>query len=787
MNTRRFSRKCTGFVVAVLTVLCAVGCADEPFDGHTGRSATGAQPVRLTVSCAPMHSVADTRSAPVERTWQEGDKIHIWTEFDIEGGETKKTYACYTYTLTDDWQPANALEDNLMWPIGSTRGRFTAYYLSGLDGRLSDQDAPEFQLGDIAEGGDPLKAEYEGTYGHSVALDFRHLCTHLTVADVKSDISDVYWLFSGEGQDDFPNAYKLTYDKENGLKFEFTKDNDYMTGTSHYVSRKRPDKALTTVDFYLAQEQQQEGGVKYKYGNSQLTYRFGNAYLSFQDFKQLDNLEAGWHYEFSINNQLGIVPVAPTEFPDEPDPKDLELEVDIPTLLEGMRDGTDVYDTKNETLVFKADGEAIPYLLHDVNFRKFNPQDYIEGRGQYEGQPHPNWQLPIFKATLNGNYHSFVDVAFPIFDKIDGGQIDNLAIRDSECEMTHDKFAGVDTNKMRGSLNGGSNSDFGLLCFELNGQISNILVENVSIEVDMGYKEGVGNQVNNIGGLAGWIQSDFIGEGVASVSDIDFRGAVKLNVNASDGLSASQDCYVGILAGQCANGVDGIVCTKSPDSQDARCTVTCGFQTRSNICLGGLVGKLSSEMQRVAFAVKVDASELVSGQAYVGGMVGYMSNESAHAGSLTNSSAGVEVSGGTVQSIDAVTYSHCETGGIAGRIHAVTVSEVQVTGSVVGGAEAKADEDNGKRFNYATGGAFGYVSGNELSVVKGCNSQVTVTPAMLATQNVWGNSTGGFVGLSESKDEEALSAEGNTARPQGGMNFVGRVDPEPAASGGKSN
>ncbi len=134
------------------------------------------------------------------------------------------------------------------------------------------------------------------------------------------------------------------------------------------------------------------------------------------------------------------------------------------------------------------------------------------------------------------------------------------------------------------------------------------------------------------------------------------------------------------------------------------------------------------------------------------------------------------MSGGTVKPVNTTTKAHAYAGGIAAQVSAATCDDIFIAGSVKGGTETEAVTQNSQMINYATGGAFGYVTHVEASDIKNCNVEnTTVTAAVLLTQGI-GNDTGSFVGLCNGVTEEQLKAAGNTASssPQ----FVGKVEAE---------
>ncbi len=761
-----------GRMMAMAAVLYAAACTDDRLMGDYGggTAATEATPVRFEIDCEPLYSV--TRAAPKLKEWKDGDKIQIQAQFTGSGidGTDEKQYGCYKYVDDNgdgDWIP-DTDGDLIVWPVGSESGTFKAYYLAGANGRISEGQSVNFVLGDIQEGEDPLHAESNLEYGHSVSLNFRHLCTHLTLTDVKTDHSEGYWLYGKTGTE-IPNACKLGYTSVGGLAFEFTNSEECRTSGGeeghYYISRQRNGDG--SVDFYLAQEKKEDGSFKYAYGDCELAYRFNHPYLSFTGITSLDSLEVGTHYELSIEKQLGIVPQPETEFPVNPE-TDLG-NVDIPVLLDGIVHGMDVRDDKGN-VVLKSEGELHPTLMRDVDFKNFNPMDYIEGTGAYDGQPHPEWKLPVLGGIFDGNYHSFLNVAYPVFDKIEG-EIYNLAIRNSTCDITVEDIKKMESLHIRGSESLNVMTDFGLLACAVNGYLDNLLLEKIvmTVHLDNTLSGNTQNRTYRIGCLVGNQETSATDIGTA-IGKVELRDEVKLTVTTDEGeLDEVQDCYIGTLVGQSGALIDEVTST-------GKCTLTVPLKGESTVYAGGLVGRATSTVRNVTLDVEVDCSGLHVLQAYAGGLIGELVNETSGRGTLENCIAGIAVTGGTARPVNNTTYAHAYTGGIAARINSATCSEVTVTGSVTGGTETEAITEYNNMINYATGGGFGYITGGGSTTITGCKALTTVSKAVLQTA-VENNDTGNFAGLS---DIPATGLEAsNSATENVGLEFVGRVGSEP--------
>ena len=820
-----------GRVLAACAALFAAACDDRLPEASDARTATEPTPVHIEVSRTALRAVSDaaTRTAPSVREWQEGDAIQITAVFkgkDITDKNSKQQYCCYKYNSTlDEWEP-DVPVNKLMWPVGVESATFTAYYVEGIKGAFSGGTEVRdtvFLLGNIEEGSDPLYCKLTDVqYGASVHLNFQHLCTHLTLADVKTEISDIYWLYGNAGTEasasEIPNAYKLEYDAAaNKLKFSFVESLksttggsvDKLTGEHYVVSRKRSvDKdGSGWVDFYLAPSTKSEGETRepdatYTYGkNCKLNYVNNHPYLSFTS-DELDTLKAGIHYELSVERNTGIVPEPQTDFPDKPG---TELGyVHIPDLLAGIVSNSDVTD-ESGNLVLKSTGEAYPRLLRDVDFKKFNPMDYIEGTGAFEKGaassdvpddekgyrgPHPDWKLPRMSGNmLDGDYHSFLNVAYPIFYSVENAEIYNLAIRQSTVDITVSEIQRMDNLKIQGegTTGGSGNKIFGILACTLSGKVSGLLLDDVSMTVHLDEQllpDASSGVTYFIGCVAGQ-QSASTQGGAILIENVELRGNVSLTVQ-TDGeggkLNNCQDICAGVIAGQSGADINGVTCAESrlTDSPvSGKCTLNLPIHSDANVKAGGLAGKEVMTMEGASVDVVVDASRLNAAQCYIGGLVGEIVNESTSFGKLLDCTANVAVTGGISHAINTVTYAYSYCGGIAGKASHVEITGIDIRGNVCGGTETVAQTSYTTMMVFATGGGFGYVS--EESKLKDCRAWVGVTGPTLLTEGVPDNHTGRFAGMANAAYVE--DTDGNQARASDVYPFVGAQKSEPTPGG----
>lgn len=825
----RFYVKWFGRALAVCAALFATACDDRLPEASDAGAATEPTPVHIEASRVSLRAAsgAETRTAPSVGEWQDGDAIQITALFSgekVKEADTKQ-YCCYKYNSTlDEWEPD--LSKGLYWPVGVESATFTAYYVEGLTSAFSDgtEGGAVFLLGDIKEGKDPLYCKLTDVgYGESVHLNFGHLCTHLTLADVKTDMSDIYWLYgkagATESSAEIPNAYRLKYNPaDKTLDFSFEESLASTTGgvveelgEGHYVvSRKRVvdgDGKKGWVDFYLAPSAKGDGetreeGKTYTYGqNCKLNYVNDHPYLSFTS-DELNTLNAGIHYELSVERSTGIVPEPQTDFPDTPGAT--SGYVHIPDLLDGIVNNKDVTDATGQ-LVLKSSGEAYPRLLRDVDFKEFNPMDYIEGKGAFEKGassdvpddekgyrgPHPDWKLPRMSGNvLDGDYHSFLNVAYPIFYSVENAEIYNLAIRQSTVDITVSEIQRMDNLKIQGegTTGGSSNKIFGILACTLSGKVSGLLLDDVSMTVHLDEQllpDASSGVTYFIGCVAGQ-QSASTQGGAILIENVELRGNVNLTVQtdgAGGKLNNCQDICAGVIAGQSGANINGVTCAESrlTDSPvSGKCTLNLPIHSDANVKAGGLVGKEVMTMEGASVDVVVNASQLNAAQCYIGGLVGEIVNESADFGKLLDCTANVAVTGGISHAINTVTYAYSYCGGIAGKASHVEITGIDIRGNVHGGTETVAQTSYTTMMVFATGGGFGYVS--EESKLKDCRAWVGVIGPTLLTEGVPDNHTGRFAGMANDTYEE--DTNGNQARASGAYLFVGAQKSEPTPGGG---
>lgn len=165
-----------------------------------------------------------------------GDVIHVQSEF-LNKDKTQVIETRYTalqYVEEGKWEPMG--NGRFAWPDDAEYGRFTAYYIHGSTGALTDyyneddsETATMQRFSDLVDGTDPLVSVTEELYGHTVTLKFEHMLTHLTIIELDAGIEDelVFTVDSKKAAEfnnaKFCNAFQIKLNSEtNKIEIEYT-------------------------------------------------------------------------------------------------------------------------------------------------------------------------------------------------------------------------------------------------------------------------------------------------------------------------------------------------------------------------------------------------------------------------------------------------------------------------------------------------------------------------------------------------------------------------------------
>lgn len=656
------------------------GCQDDTWmEGRTDREQNGEVPVEFIMELPQNGLLTRAEGGELvevgEKTeFEEGDIIQIVGNFYSGMEDTEKdvtlvsSVCCYlTYAPGSDGGPGkwvNNTERPLYWPFESEWATFSAFYYPQYNGLIEPGASTEAVLLEALEiNTDPLRAESieKIEYGQAVKLEFQHACTRLILTDVEEVLNGSYdklWLTVADDDSKKTNAFKLHVKEETlqtatGGEGKVTEnENKELAFELEWVAETVPGQSTTSIGGKKYKITTQEGTGEEKkafvfflspgdYSDVSLTRRLGRSLLSWKGINELNNLQTGKSYTLSLKDMSGNIIIDENddwwreEEEDYVNAKDFKLQ----DFLDALAAGTAYSFDKNgkKVQVLEEDGNSV-YLLKGVDFndeRDFTPVDLNSG------------------ITFDGNGYFFKNVKRNIF-KATNGKIQNLGIKDSRLEQVQLE----------------ENANVGLLAREIKGEIAELRLENVGIEISSIASSS--DNIFSVGVLGGQTKAD--------ISGIEIEG---LEVVVNETQIEKGTLYLGGLVGQLGDGkkIDGVSISGAE-----RITITNKLTAQTgNIYTGGLAGTSAGNILNSNIRADVDASQANGGVVYTGGLVGQMRGSQAGEEHIQvrNSMNEGSVKGGTCHrdQDEDESRGHSSTGGLVG--YALSKSDIQ--GCVVSG------------------------------------------------------------------------------------------------------
>ena len=194
--------------------------------------------------------------------------------------------------------------------------------------------------------------------------------------------------------------------------------------------------------------------------------------------------------------------------------------------------------------------------------------------------------IPEFKGTLDGNGYTIKNLAYPLFDKVDGATITNLKIERANLVTT--TAHGVLANSINKSTISNvlidivSKKDSAGVFGSIGGTIEGSTIENVKAS---GLSIGIAGTNQQIGGIAGVLRNSTIKNSYANgtfTGGWNYRGGLVGNITAP---STIENCYSKVSI---TSGYDG----------NLACGIACGgegkFINNVSLSTGGIVNKIAS-------------------------------------------------------------------------------------------------------------------------------------------------------------------------------------------------
>lgn len=730
--TEKMSITVKHIIFLMLLLPFAAGCADSlSLDERPAGNRQEELPVELECMW-PEEPVtrAFADGVEVKTKFAGGDVIHVVGTFKtrklLENGEYEDVedpvsrYGAFRYDDKGKKWVAIGVQDSvkLTWPSMAYEGTFKAYYISTSNGLLTDSTRLDtILLSSITPTSDPLEADPKTSiiYGQSVKLDFKHMCTHLTLFDLEPQVSESYWFErkSKRSDEEAPvlnNAFQIVKSEDEygpTLQVRFFQAPDsanqrvYISGRTELSTIEDDSggtRVVTSVGYFLQPGLYETFSLCYPAGQN-TTYDYleydynsipeSNGDVEIKKTKPL--FEAGNTYSLTITKAPGVTIVMPPpgELWDE---VGSYVDVEVEEFLKAIHDGQS-YDYKNSdgtiTPILEASANVVK-LLHNVDFKYFN----------YAGLTFlPN----IEESTIfDGGHHYIRHLGSSLF-RHNFGTIRNLGIRDVK----------IDTISYESDIENLDMSRHGALCM-WNRDVATI--ENVrildSVEMTIHVKSVLdastdGSEVHNIGCV--------IGSNTGKVREVALAGEFKLSVTGYEddegtAYPVNARVLIGGFVGQ--NAAAGAISDVSPHDGNLSIRITNACQGDiGSYSVGGCVGEASASISGISLSdVTIDGTGSKGVTSYMGGIAGQLA-------STTNSSDGKTASvescivSGTISAGPVAPYNDVTSGsyigGIAGAVHNVAVRDCRTAVAVYGSVDESEDDNEGEI--YATGGAFGRI------------------------------------------------------------------------------
>lgn len=730
------------FIVLFLLPVALVSCNEDDLLPDAGNG-NGELPVKIFAQ-PPIATRANTNP---KKAFAKEDVIHIEGIFYMGDDTTSNyivRYGAFEYDGKNNWLPVAG--SGLTWPNQAKKAKFRAFYVDGLKSVLTTNTvSPTFTLSSLKSNTDPLYADWTELYdyGHAANLQFSHLLAYLSLESVNPiGNSTQYFLerTNSQGASDptFNNAFQLSVNSQNRLEFRYTRVADPKYDNAVFVgSSPSTVNGKELANFFLQPGNYSSFKVYYPGMGSNYTEYFQYNYDPGADLamEHKPDLEGNRTYTIDIASDQGVIIVIPEEKEENWDDEGGVIKVDVGTFLYSVYFMEDYIVNGEKVLEKTASGVR---MLHNVNFHDTIYSDIKVGSRTF----YPT--LPV-NQIFDGQYHYINNVGCCIF-KENEGSIANVGIRDARyAELVTDKRIDYDNQDYsRKGLIIGYNKETGVL--------NNVRVQgDINVTGKVKVDEIIDQETHNQGLL--------VGSNVGHISDIYLSGNLALTVqNYVEGQDINVSVTIGGIVGQNAGTGTISNITRQSDMPYSGLTVRNKCSGRGGaFYVGGFVGLSTSNISDIDLGnITVDCSQSSGVTAFIGGMAGQLSSDASPA-SITNCNATGSVTAGESSPYGSVICASY-TGGIAGALQSVTVSDCQAT-FIVRGYNPAADIPNWEKLSndafFATGGAFGRI--RTKSTIRNLKIYVRslygyVQEMTMDNGNYYGGFVGNFAGMVPSAD-----------------------------------
>lgn len=735
-----------------------------------------------------------------------GDVIHVQSEFLEADKKTviETRYTALQYVEEGKWEPMG--NGRFAWPDKAEYGRFTAYYIHGSTGALTDyfnENDPDNdstatlqKFSDLVDGTDPLKSVTEELYGHTVSLKFEHMLTHLTVIELDAGVEDE--LIFRVDQDAakmnkgaLNNAFEITLDqKTNKINIEYKAvyeslknepagggqtteepEDDNQTGSgdgstdqpsgSGYAALIKSQTVLVR-DPVTRKESRQVGFFLEPgriYDAFSILFSNRDPYLNYTNSSSADKrgqlLMANNRYTFNVKKSAGVTMATKPDQNWDEDDENFTVVVDAEAFLHAVNTNSDYseYDDEKEMWVHILEATTDPsgtLLKCNVKFKEpyYHVFSYPDGKTNPDGtKTEPYEFVPTVGADniFDGGYHYIDGMCCPLFYE-NSGTIKNLGL--SHVTIGNEKYGNWISNlkyKDKETFKEYEYNRTGAIVTKNNGYLQNIRVRDLEINVEL-YENG-NQETHNVGALIG------VNDVSGHVESIHLSGKIAINTVKTTGKEAT--VVIGGLAGQ-----NGGTIMDVGQLVDNRPEIKEGHIQPVEICINNSL---------------VDDN----GRYDIGGFVGINTGKLSGINIPTAGADGAAVTIDSHNSKGTISY----IGGIVGT--ADTSLGNEISSCLVGSGKVMAGTSNSHDpiiANSYTGGIAGQI--NESVNVSNCTVFCSVTGATNPSEKKFG--TGGVFGkiiafaatnsVTEIGEMTSIAAFGDTLAGSNAGCFAGEVD-----------
>ena len=668
----------------------------------------------------------------VKTKFKSGDLIHIIGTFNTqylkedgsyETGDIVRRYGALRYNGRL-WEPVEG--STLTWPTNSTDGQFEAYFIAESNGVLTSESPIDTKLlSYVSPSSDPLHALSKSgiKYGYGVPLEFKHLCSYLSLVDLEPMVSENY-MFTSSGVKEseygaskvFHNAFQISladiYSAQGPkLNFEFIESPDSDYGGLVYIKgdvseiEKTGDNGeiivTTRANYFLEPGFYETFRLLYPAGENStynyLEYNYKNVPDDSGGVGITNNpplLKAATTYTLTITKSPGITIITPSE-PGGWDETGQVFEVNVEEFLKSVNQGTEYWyvdENNNRTQILEVTPIGVR-LLHNVNFKFYNYKDFEDK----SFRPNTNGDM-----VFDGGLHYIHNIGSPLI-YYNYGTIQNLGIKTARIDLISEESDNEADDMSRN----------GAFCKwnRSSGTISNVRVNDIDLKVYVKSTDEEGNEVHNIGGILGSNTGTVREVSVAGHINVNVAGLTKDIADLGDGKDypVNAQVLIGGIVGQNAGEGDIYDVTPLEGVPSIKISNSC-VGPLGAYSVGGLVGESQGYVTGVILTnITVDSSQSKGVASYIGGIAGQLSvstdsGNSANANITSNNVSGTVKAGMSNPSlahpdVSSVNY----IGGITGTVLNVPITDCNVSVSVY------ASQDVVEKVTYGTGGAIGRI------------------------------------------------------------------------------